>query len=163
MALILTLQALVLGDGGLAALGANVLNMALLPAGLVALANRRSIAATAVLAGLAVPLAAALIVLETALFRPATEFAGWSNFAALMLGTHLWIGVLEAGATATLVAAFAPLPKPAAIQSRPGLRLAACCLTAALVLAAMWPLSSTLPDGYEAAAHASGLERLLGN
>src|SRR5262245_45383505 len=70
MALVLALQALVLGDGGVAALGANVLNMALLPAGLVALANRRSTAATAALAGLAVPLAAALIVLETALFRP---------------------------------------------------------------------------------------------
>ena len=40
MAVVLAIQALVLGDGGLAALGANVLNMALVPAGMVAVAKR---------------------------------------------------------------------------------------------------------------------------
>src|SRR5262245_3746836 len=39
MMVVLTAQALLLGDGGITALGANVLNMALLPAALVALAR----------------------------------------------------------------------------------------------------------------------------
>ena len=158
MALVLAVQALDLGDGGLAALGANVLNMALLPAGLVALARNRSTATAALLAGLALPLAAGLIVVETALFRPLPELANWSSFAALMLGTHLGIGVLEGGLTAVIVAALAWCAEPAA-SSR--VRTAACCATAALLILAAWPLSSSLPDGYEAAAQESGHERLL--
>src|SRR6266496_1104539 len=43
MALVLTAQALLLGDGGIAALGANVLNMAILPAGIVAAAKQLSV------------------------------------------------------------------------------------------------------------------------
>src|SRR5262245_56632288 len=40
MALVLALQALLLGVGGTLALGANIINMALIPAGLVAIARR---------------------------------------------------------------------------------------------------------------------------
>ena len=40
MAIVLAAQALMLGDGGIAALGANVINMALVPAALVAMARR---------------------------------------------------------------------------------------------------------------------------
>src|SRR5262245_33761734 len=72
---VLLIQALVLGDGGIMALGANVLNMALLPAGLVAIARRAEVEATrwgamrpALLAGFSVPIAALLIVGQTALF-----------------------------------------------------------------------------------------------
>jgi cobalt/nickel transport system permease protein len=161
MAAILTVQAVALGDGSLSALGANVLNMALLPAGLVALVRRRSLASAALVAGLAVPLAAALIVVETALFRPLAELSQWSNFAALMLGTHLGIGVLEAGLTAAVVAGFAWLAEPTLAPANRSWRAAACCLTAAVLLAAMWPLSSGLPDGYEASALASGQQQLL--
>jgi cobalt/nickel transport system permease protein len=156
MAIILTVQALALGDGGLAALGANVLNMALLPAGLVALAKRRSLATAALVAGLAVPLAAVLIAVETALFRPLAELSHWPSFAALLIGTHLWIGALEAGLTAALVAGLVKLAQP-----QRSWRVALCCLTAAALLAALWPHSSNLPDGYEAAAIASGQEQLL--
>lgn len=160
MGLILALQALLLGDGGLAALGANVLNMALVPAGLVAIARQRSLAVAGATAGLAVPLAACLIVVETALFRPAAELAGWSSFAAMMLGTHLGIGVLEAGLTVGLVAAIGWLTVPAA--ARPNVRLALCCVGVATVLSmAALPWSSDLPDGYEAAALASGQSALL--
>src|SRR5206468_2539962 len=103
-----------LGDGGMAVLGANILNMALLPATVLAAANRfssswtrspRSLAALAVAAGVAVPLAALLIVAETALFRSTAELAGWNSFAAIMLSTHAWIGIFEAGLTTVLVAA----------------------------------------------------------
>jgi cobalt/nickel transport system permease protein len=162
MAIVLTLQALALGDGGLTALGANVLNMALLPAGLVALARRRTLPVAALLAGLAVPLAAASIVVETALFRPWAELANWGSFAAWMLGAHLWVGVLEAGLTAGLIAALAWAAAPqAATQPRRLVRAAACCLVASALLAAAWPMSSQRPDGYEAAARASGQGRLL--
>jgi cobalt/nickel transport system permease protein len=169
MAVVLTAQALLLGDGGIAALGANVLNMAILPAGIVAAIRRlesvtaRTIAPRLLLglaAGVAVLLAAALIALETALFRPLAELSGWGNFAALMLGTHAWIGILEGGLTTVLVAALLPLASPAAARSvwRPALvAVAAGLLVAALLL----PISSSLPDGYEAAAQASGMEWLL--
>src|SRR5207253_6220098 len=66
MAMVLAAQALLLGDGGIASLGANVLNMAILPAGIVAVRTRlaalteRTIASRASLGlatGIAVPLA----------------------------------------------------------------------------------------------------------
>jgi cobalt/nickel transport system permease protein len=160
MAIVLAVQALVLGDGGLAALGANILNMALLPAGLVAVGRPRSIGGASLLSGVAVPLAAGLILLQTALFRPLAELGPWSDFAVLMLGTHLWIGVLEGAATAALIVAIARFAKSSAAP-QPAWRLATCCACLAALLALAWPLSSILPDGYEAAALATGNERLL--
>src|SRR5262245_52871151 len=74
MVLVLAIQSLALGDGGIAALGANVLNMALLPAGIVFSLRRfvgedvllgRPSAALGVAASVAVVLSAALIVVET--------------------------------------------------------------------------------------------------
>jgi cobalt/nickel transport system permease protein len=44
MAIVLLVQAVMLGDGGLAAYGANVINMALLPAGAVALCRKLQVA-----------------------------------------------------------------------------------------------------------------------
>jgi len=166
---VLTAQALLLGDGGIAALGANVLNMALLPAGIVAAIRRlEPVTASpiaprttlALAAGLAVPLAAVLIVAETALFRPLAELTGWTSFAALMLGTHAWIGFLEAGMTTMLVAALMPLASP--VSAPTNWRPALVAIAAGLLLAALLvPISSSLPDGYEAAAQASGMEWLL--
>jgi cobalt/nickel transport system permease protein len=159
MAIVLGMQALLLGDGGAAAWGANVLNMALAPAGIVAVARRLSpsITKAGLAAALAVPLAAALIVIETAAFRPLAELTGWAQFAALMLGTHVGVGVLEGALTAGLLAAFStrsvlrPLPRRAVFG-----------FTVAMLIAAfVLPISSSLPDGYEAAAQASGLAWLL--
>jgi cobalt/nickel transport system permease protein len=158
LANILAVQALVLGDGGLAALGANVLNMALLPAGCVAVCRRLnwsegrgSYVACTLAAAVSVPLAALLIVGETALFRTGTELVGWQAFAVRMIGMHLWIGLAEGGLTLAIVAAIAWLGqaswKPAVASS-----------VAAVALATLaFPWSSALPDGYEAAAEASGL------
>jgi cobalt/nickel transport system permease protein len=169
MALVLLVQATVLGDGGMTALGANLLNMALLPAGIVSVArllqphNPTTLAksaATGLAAGLAVVAAAGMIVVETAAFRPVTELTGWSSFATLMLGTHLWIGVLEGALTATLVAAVVPEVLPT--ESRTAWRPALVGIAALLALTAFaLPISSSLPDGYEAAAQASGLSWLL--
>jgi cobalt/nickel transport system permease protein len=167
MAVVLALQAALLGDGGLAALGANVLSMALLPAGLVALARpwSRATATAGLVAALSVPLAAALIVLETALFRSGGELSGLGSFAARMIGTHLWIGVLEGGITFAAVAALAWRVGGAwhAAHSLPASwRTAAACLAIALLLAIVaFPLASNAPDGYEAAAETSGRASLL--
>jgi cobalt/nickel transport system permease protein len=169
MAIVLAVQAVLLGDGGMAALGANVLNMAILPAGLVAVAQRllpqteNSLARSAwigLAAGLAVVLAAGMIVVETAAFRSAAELTSWGSFAALMLGTHAWIGVLEGAMTAGLVAALVPIASRSESRFawRPALvGIAVMIAVAALVL----PISSALPDGYEAAAQASGMGWLL--
>ncbi len=186
MATILAVQALVLGDGGLAAIGANVLNMALLPAGCVAVAQRLSTAdgrwahgVCASAAAVSVPLAALLIVGQTALFRSSTELVGWQEFAARMLATHLWIGLAEGGLTLAAVAALAWIGTPQrafptahgtpqrAFPTAPGTPQRAflpsgACLALALAIAAIaFPWSSRLPDGYEAAAQKAGLSAWL--
>ena len=162
MSLVLLLQALVLGDGGLLSLGANVVNMALLPAALVSVLRlkaecRASHAYVGVASGLAVLLAAALIVGETALFRPAGELAGWGGFAARMIASHLWIGAFEAAASLGILWAVDALRYRTAVV-RPAIAAIACAM---LLAAALLPISSGLPDGYEAAAEASGIGWLL--
>ena len=156
MATVLALQALLLGDGGLASLGANVLSMALLPSLCVAIGKRlapaegrSSYVALACAAALSVPLAAALIAGETSLFRNSTELIGWQAFAAQLIATHLWIGLLEGGLTLTAVWSLALVLRPnGQMVWRPALAVA----LLAAVLALCTPLSSELPDGYEAAA-----------
>src|SRR5437762_5868447 len=101
MASVLAVQAIALGDGGIAALGANIINMALVPAGIVAVAEPTKMTGTArptmmgIAGVLSVVLAAVLIAGETAMFRPASELAAWSAFAVRMIGYHVWIGVIE--------------------------------------------------------------------
>ncbi|MCI0357395.1 MAG: energy-coupling factor ABC transporter permease [Planctomycetaceae bacterium] len=185
LAVVLAVQALWLGDGGLAALGANIVNMALVPAGCVALCRRwkatghclarssttghcwasqqwhpTAYATCAAAAAVSVPLAALAIVGETALFRSGTDLIGWQAFAAQMILVHLWIGLLEGGVTLAAVAGIAWLGGLAGTPQRafPTGAPAWACFTLAMALAAFaLPWSSSLPDGYEAAAEASGL------
>lgn len=168
MALVLTLQAVLLGDGGLSALGANILNMAVLPAGLVLAARRlpslgasleKSSLWLAALSGLAVVLAAGLIVAEAAMFRSASELGEWSAFASRMIGYHLAIGLLEAGATFAIVSIAQSPAVGRRWQASP--RLVLGCAAALLLAAILLPISSSLPDGYEAAAQSSGMTWLL--
>ena len=166
MALILAVQALVLGDGGLAALGANVLNMALLPAGLVAVCRyihstdgRFTYSTAALVAAASVPLAALLIVGETAVFRGGADLAGWQEFAVRMIATHLWIGLAEGGLTLASIAGLAWL---ASLDRRPSWKPAMAVAIMAVALAAITPWSSELPDGYEASAQGAGMQWLLG-
>ena len=166
MTAVLLLQALVLGDGGIMALGANVLNMALLPAGLVALARRAEVKSgrwaamrPALLAGFSVPLAALLIVGQTAFFRSSGELTGWSDFAVRMLGTHLVVGLAEGGATVLLLAAISALNevRPLSLTRRPV--WVSLSLAVLLGIASIW--SSPLPDGYEASAQRANMSWLL--
>jgi cobalt/nickel transport system permease protein len=164
MALILAVQAIALGDGGLASLGANIVNMALLPAGAVFILRRvdcQRVSAAASAAALTVVLAALLIPLETALFRSASELAGWSNFAGRMLFSHLVAGAVEGVLTLVLLLALSPVkisPVGNRFSWQTGLLRAVFCLT---VFAALVASRSELPDGYEAAAESSGLSWLL--
>ena len=167
MALVLTIQALLLGDGGTLALGANVINMALVPAGLVALARQlrwlegenlraasSDLPVIAALSGAAVVAAAALIAAEVALFRAGGELAGWTAFAQRLLAVHLAIAAAEGAAAASIAAALVWLGLPSRSSPlRPALVAAALALLAALAI----PLSSQLPDGYEHAAERSGV------
>jgi ABC-type Co2+ transport system permease subunit len=142
-------------------LGANIINMAILPAASVAFLKqqahlRESNIGVAIASGLSVILAAALIVGETALFRPAADLSGWPAFAAQMLAAHVWIGLFEAAISLAVLSLVASFSRRYA--SRPALLGIA---TLALLAAMFLPLSSSLPDGYEAAAEASGLSWLL--
>jgi hypothetical protein len=104
-------------------------------------------------------LAALLIVGQTALVRSSADLAGWSGFATRMVGTHLWIGVLESGLTVATVAALNWLAKPEPARSwRP---VWASVIVALALSAAVAPWSTALPDGYEAAAETAGLAKLL--
>jgi len=164
MALILTLQAFVLGDGGLGSLGANIVNMALLPAGTVYLLRRfdcQRISAAAGAAAFTVVLGALLIPLETALFRSAGELTGWSDFASRMLLSHLAAGAVEGVLTLALLLALAPSEVPAAgtrFTWQTGLLRSAFCLA---LIAGLVACSTELPDGYEASAESSGFSWLL--
>jgi hypothetical protein len=115
-----------------------------------------------VAASAAVLLAAGLIVIETALFRPLAELTGWMDFAMLMLGIHAWIGLLEGLLTVAIASALTPLISKTdeKILMRPALIVAAAVI---ILVALSLPISSSLPDGYEAAAEASGMSWLLGS
>ena len=114
---ILTLQAVLLGDGGLLALGANIINMGLMPAAAVALVRRGkadcpaadSPWTLALTAFACTVLAAGLIVLEVSVGRSAAQLEGLQYFAARMLAWHALAGVAEAGLTVAIVAVLAKL------------------------------------------------------
>lgn len=164
MAIVLTVQALILGDGGLNSLGANIVNMALLPAGVVYLLQKcemQRIYVAAVAGGFAVVLAALLIPLETALFRSASELSGWGDFASSMLVSHLAAGAAEGVLTLVLLLALSPVTSPSVrtrIRWQTGLLRGAFCLA---LIAGLIACNTQLPDGYEAAAQSSGLTWLL--
>ncbi len=114
VAVVVCVQALVLADGGLSAIGLNVVNLALvacLAAGVVirailAVAPRRpwsAPAAAGVGAGAGLLLAAAAFVVEYALGGTAPVPLG--SLAASMMGVHAVIAVVEAVITAMTVSA----------------------------------------------------------
>jgi cobalt/nickel transport system permease protein len=161
MAVVMASQALLLGDGGLMALGANLLNMGLLPAALVAVAGRRPTRRTvAGTAALAVVAAAVLIVGEVSLFRGPETLRGWSGFALRMIALHGWIAVPEAALTVALLAALGGIAAPGRLKLD-DVRLGGCWGAAALLIVCLLPVASRMPDGYETSAENSGLTALL--
>lgn len=154
MSLVLMVQALLFGDGGLLALGANLLNMGLLAVAvggpLHALLQRRRLTAprrALMVAGgawLAVMLAALAASVELTVGGEAV----FSTVAGAMLGNHAWMGLGEGLLSAALYLALAPHAK----RARPDRTLV---LAAAALLLSPW--ASRLPDGLEAAATRLGL------
>lgn len=151
IALVVAVQALVFADGGLLVLGANVLNMAVIGAGLggwLAERLRRAMpeqASCAVAAWASVVAASAAVAIELA----ADGRAALGPVFAAMVGTHALIGVGEAAITVVAVAALPSLAR------RRGGSLAGVALAAALLAVVLLaPIASTLPDGLEAVAGA---------
>jgi cobalt/nickel transport system permease protein len=155
MALILTVQAVFFADGGINALGANVINMAVIGVGIGGLilnflkAKKCSqTVALAVAAFVSVMLAALSCTVQVAL----SGTAAFGAMAKAMLSVHALIGVgegiLTVGLWRILSAALA-----AADDRKAGLRLA---LLSAGALA-LTPLASVAPDGLETVAQNLGL------
>jgi len=114
VAVVLAVQGLLFADGGLSALGLNVVNMSLVGAVggyLVFRAIRRllpdNLVGTEVAAGVAaflsVPMAAAAFTLEFAIGGNAD--VAWGDVALAMVGTHVLIGIGEGVITAMAVGA----------------------------------------------------------
>ncbi|MDR0966366.1 MAG: energy-coupling factor ABC transporter permease [Myxococcales bacterium] len=141
--LVVAVQALVFADGGVAMIGANVLNMALLGAGVGGLTarfiekklTRRSLA-VGIAAGMSVMLAALALCVEIAASGRFTAQLGLT-----LLGAHAVLALIEGVATALLCAVLGR------VSSRLGERP-----TLALLCLACLPLSSlasSAPDAFE--------------
>ncbi|SDG44480.1 cobalt/nickel transport system permease protein [Fontibacillus panacisegetis] len=109
MTAILIVQALLFHDGGLFALGANILSMGIIAplagASIMAIAKRilpgKSFAIALIPAGIISVLAAALV---TAIYLAASGTIPLSTVVPAMLGWHLWIGLIEGGVTLAFIA-----------------------------------------------------------
>jgi cobalt/nickel transport system permease protein len=172
LASVLSVQALFFADGGLLALGANVLNMGAAscfiayPLVFRPLAGARPGGARLVLASVlggvvSLGLGALGVVLETTASGIST--LPFAPFAALMLPIHLVIGTVEGLATAALLSVLwraRPELQPAGTSPRARRALLAGLAAAAVLVATVGArLASALPDGLEWSVHqTSGAE-----
>jgi len=163
---VLIVQALLFADGGLLALGCNIVNMGIIPAYLIypfcyrplagpaPTASRRS-AAIMIAALVALQSGALAVVLQTTL--SGISALSFATFALLMQPIHLAIGLLEGVVTAavlTLVStarpellALQPSPSPAGLPLR---RLLVGFFAATLLIGGLGSLAaSDRPDGLE--------------
>lgn len=145
MTAILILQAVLFHDGGLFALGANILTMGIIApltgAALIAVAKRllpgKSFSLAVIPAGLISVLSAAL---ATGLLLAASGTISLSIVIPAMLGWHLWIGLAEGAATLVIIL----------LIQRLHLNLSVNSLT--FILLCLTPFASSLPDGLERVA-----------
>jgi len=152
IALVVTLQCLVFADGGLAVLGANILNMAVLGAGVGGWIWKR-LATAAPDRPLGTLGIASLVSVLVAAFACSVELAAagtvpFLKVAPAMLGVHTLIGIGEAAMT---VAVMSLVTSPALRSSerRPVFFLGISAAIVALVIA---PFACTWPDGLESVA-----------
>ena len=156
LALVVSLQAVAFADGGLTVLGANVLNMAVIGAGLggmlrwgllqkLPVGGARVWIATGLAAWASVMLAALACSVELAL----DGVLPLAKVVPAMLSVHALIGVGEALIT---VATLALLDRPpVTVSASPAAhRFAAPTLAALLIALCLSPLASSFPDGLEA-------------
>lgn len=169
--LVLVAQWALFSDGGLLALGANVLHMAVLGSigGYAIMATvrkllggglRGTVAGSVVAAWLAVLAASAVFCLEFRLSYSASDF-DFGNIFTLMVTLHALIGVGEAIITGFVVSVIyqqrpdlIEATQPAEVTARSSMtRFAGAGLTCALAIAAFAaPFASVLPDGLDSVA-----------
>lgn len=146
MGLVLTLQTLLFADGGLAMLGANVVNMALLGAGAGGLLRlalmRRGVSeswATCLAAAASVELAALALGLQLAIGSSAPALA-----IGQLLAVHAVLALVEGVATAALVGLCT-----SAVDGARAHRGYASLAGLVLVCLAAAPFASAFPDAFE--------------
>lgn len=146
MTLVLVLQCVLLGDGGITALGANVINMALIGAGLGGmilkmLQDRGFSKITAIIAAsFSSTVLAALACAAQLSFANAVSF---SQMAGKFIPVHMVIGVAEAVLTLVLIKVFTRLWQTEGlfkVMAPAGLSVTGIALS---------PWASVLPDGME--------------
>ena len=152
IAVVLTIQCLVFSDGGFAVLGANILNMALIGAGLGGILRTRFLKTSSIkslkdtvtlgsIAWLSVMMAAIACSIELAL----SGTIAFSKVVGAMLSTHALIGIGEGLITVAVCYVFA-----ADTISSSKKWFAAAPFMAALVIAMILsPFASGYPDGLE--------------
>jgi len=154
LALVVALQAVVFADGGLNVLGANILNMAIIGAGLGGLLRLWLLdklppdgSRVWLAAGLASWASVMLASLGCAVELALTGVLPFGTVVPAMLGVHALIGIGEAVITCVALALFAR----STAGSRPAARsFAAPALAALLIALCLSPFASPLPDGLEA-------------
>lgn len=172
MACVIGVQALLFQDGGLLVMGANILNMGLIPA-LIGFGLYRVVLRQPLTIRLAVAGVAAWVSVLAAAFTTSLQlgFSGTSPFGIVlpaMLGVHTLIGIGEALITVAALA-FITRTRPDLLDTevaatRGSSRWAAAGLVAALAVVLLSPLASSDPDGLEKVAEDVGfLERGLPN
>jgi len=147
LTLVITLQTLLFADGGLNVLGVNLLNMALIGAGVggllidqlkrIKLSEWTALFAASVLA---VVLAAAAVCVELA----SAGVVPLAQSLPAMLGVHLLIGLVEGVIAVGVVKIFGPLKTT---ESRSAVLLP--CGTALIAAGLLSPLACAWPDGLE--------------
>ena len=148
MALVLAIQSLVFSGGGLGVLGANVLNMAVIGAGMGSLTGRGFFKSMP--KALALGLLAFVSVLAAA-FACSAELAiagtvPFSRVLPAMLSVHALIGIGEALLT---VAAYYLLSENRFAKASSGWKISAPLLGALLIGTMLSPFASAWPDGLE--------------
>ena len=159
LAVVLGVQAFVFADGGLTALGANVLNMGVLGAlvvgGMIHFARTAAPKATLAIAGFGAWLAVMVGATATALELAISGTVPLDTVLPAMLGTHLLIGVGEAVITVAAVSAvLSTRPDLVAAAGGAGMKLfTILALAVAIGLAtAVSPFAASTPDGLERVA-----------
>ncbi|MEA3488842.1 MAG: energy-coupling factor ABC transporter permease [Candidatus Omnitrophota bacterium] len=157
MALVVTIQCLVFSDGGFTVLGANVLNMAVIGAGLGGIIRTYilkiypvkiySVKSSQYMAGLGLTawLSVMLAALACSIELAVSGTIAFPVVIGAMLGTHALIGIGEGWIT--VAACFAFAQEPTGVSRR---RSVTAPLVAAGVIATMLsPFASGFPDGLE--------------
>ncbi len=151
IALVVTIQSLVFSDGGITVLGANLLNMALIGAGLGGMirsflaarwqGDRGGAMATAIAAWASVVLASFAVSVELAIDGQ----IAFSTVVATMVGTHGLIGLGEAAITGVACLLISATDARASQRFQVAVPLIAATLIALLLS----PFASGFPDGLE--------------